>query len=80
VRAIIAAYADNKDPQRDRCWIAEIDGDNISCVFRSRIRMRSRELRPAERTLGPYTVAPLAFGRRKCSSSRGMISTKLHGP
>ena len=27
-----------------------------------------------------YTVAPLAFGRRKCSSSRGMISTKLHGP
>ena len=23
--------------------------------------------------------APLAFGRRKCSSSRGMISTKLQG-
>ena len=24
-------------------------------------------------------VAPFAFGRRKCSSSRGKISTKLHG-
>src|SRR5260221_284039 len=26
-----------------------------------------------------YTVAPCALARRKCSSSRGMISTKLHG-
>ena len=26
-----------------------------------------------------YAVAPFAFGRRKCSSSRGNISTKLHG-
>ncbi len=26
-----------------------------------------------------YTVAPCAFGLRKCSSSRGMISTKLQG-
>ncbi len=25
------------------------------------------------------TDAPLAFGRRRCSSSRGMISTKLQG-
>ena len=25
------------------------------------------------------SVAPFAFGRRKCSSSRGMISTKLQG-
>ena len=26
-----------------------------------------------------YAVAPFAFARRKCSSSRGKISTKLHG-
>ena len=26
-----------------------------------------------------YAVAPFAFGRRMCSSSRGRISTKLHG-
>lgn len=26
-----------------------------------------------------YAVAPLAFGRRRCSSSRGINSTKLHG-
>ena len=28
---------------------------------------------------GDYADAPLAFGRRRCSSSRGMISTKLQG-
>ena len=26
-----------------------------------------------------YADAPFAFGRRRCSSSRGMISTKLQG-
>ncbi len=26
-----------------------------------------------------YAVAPFAFALRKCSSSRGKISTKLHG-
>ena len=26
-----------------------------------------------------YAVAPFALGRRMCSSSRGRISTKLHG-
>ncbi len=26
-----------------------------------------------------YAVAPFALGRRMCSSSRGNISTKLHG-
>ena len=28
---------------------------------------------------GGQTDAPFAFGRRRCSSSRGMISTKLQG-
>jgi hypothetical protein len=26
-----------------------------------------------------YADAPFAFGRRRCSSNRGMISTKLQG-
>ena len=25
--------ANNNDPQRERCWIAELDGENIGCVF-----------------------------------------------
>ena len=35
-------------------------------------------IRAANRSTG-YAVAPCAFGLRKCSSSRGMISTKLQG-
>ncbi len=25
--------ANNNDPQRERCWIAEMDGENVGCVF-----------------------------------------------
>ena len=32
-----------------------------------------------KKAVRPQAVAPLAFGRRRCSSSRGMISTKLQG-
>ena len=41
----------------------------------------SKMRRAQERMLAarPYAVAPCAFGRRRCSSSRGMISTKLQG-
>jgi hypothetical protein len=75
-------YAQIVAAERGRYFIAEVDGANVGALFWSRIPKRSRELGPAggEQTLNPYTVAPLAFGRRKCSSSRGMISTKLHGP
>jgi len=30
---IVADFANKNDPQRERCWIAEIDGDNVGCVF-----------------------------------------------
>jgi DNA-binding MarR family transcriptional regulator/N-acetylglutamate synthase-like GNAT family acetyltransferase len=30
---IVADFANKHDPQRERCWIAEMDGDNVGCVF-----------------------------------------------
>lgn len=30
---ILAAYAASRDPQRERGWIAEINGDMVGCVF-----------------------------------------------
>ena len=30
---IVADYVKNFDPARERCWIAEMDGRNVGCVF-----------------------------------------------
>jgi len=30
---IVADFANNNDPQRERCWIAEVDGRNAGCVM-----------------------------------------------
>jgi len=30
---IVADYANNNDRERERCWIAEIDGENVGCIF-----------------------------------------------
>jgi DNA-binding MarR family transcriptional regulator/N-acetylglutamate synthase-like GNAT family acetyltransferase len=33
VAEIVAAFIKNFDPQHERCWIAEIDGEPVGCVF-----------------------------------------------
>jgi DNA-binding MarR family transcriptional regulator/GNAT superfamily N-acetyltransferase len=30
---IVADYVNNNDPKRERCWIAEMDGANVGCIF-----------------------------------------------
>jgi DNA-binding MarR family transcriptional regulator/GNAT superfamily N-acetyltransferase len=30
---IVADYANANDPKRERCWIAEINGENVGCIF-----------------------------------------------
>ena len=30
---IVADFANKNDPQRECCWIAEMDGENVGCVF-----------------------------------------------
>jgi DNA-binding MarR family transcriptional regulator/GNAT superfamily N-acetyltransferase len=33
VAEIVAGYVRNHDPKRDRCWIAELDGERVGSVF-----------------------------------------------
>ncbi len=33
VARIVADYADTDDPERNRAWIAELDGERVGCVF-----------------------------------------------
>lgn len=33
VAEIVAGYGRSHDPKRERCWIAEIDGANVGCIF-----------------------------------------------
>ena len=33
VAGIVAEFIQNFDPKRERCWIAERDGENVGCVF-----------------------------------------------
>jgi DNA-binding MarR family transcriptional regulator/N-acetylglutamate synthase-like GNAT family acetyltransferase len=30
---IVADFANKNDPKRERCWIAEMDGENVGCIF-----------------------------------------------
>jgi DNA-binding MarR family transcriptional regulator/N-acetylglutamate synthase-like GNAT family acetyltransferase len=33
VAGIVADFAKEHDPKRERCWIAEMDGENVGCIF-----------------------------------------------
>jgi DNA-binding MarR family transcriptional regulator/GNAT superfamily N-acetyltransferase len=30
---IVADFANQNDPERERCWIADVDGENVGCIF-----------------------------------------------
>src|SRR4029079_988602 len=30
---IVAKFITHLDPKRERCWIAEVDGERVGCVF-----------------------------------------------
>jgi DNA-binding MarR family transcriptional regulator/GNAT superfamily N-acetyltransferase len=54
---IIADYANKHDPKRERCWIAEMEGENAGCVFLARdsdevARIRLLLVEPKARGLG----------------------------
>jgi DNA-binding MarR family transcriptional regulator/GNAT superfamily N-acetyltransferase len=54
---IVADYANRKDHDRERCWIAEIDGENVGCIFLAResatvARIRLLLVDPKARGLG----------------------------
>jgi DNA-binding MarR family transcriptional regulator/GNAT superfamily N-acetyltransferase len=33
IAEIVAAFVQRFDPKRERCWIAEMEGENVGCVF-----------------------------------------------
>ncbi len=54
---IVADFVNNYDPQRERCWIAELDGRNVGCVMLVKdaaevARLRLLLVDPSARGLG----------------------------
>ena len=57
VAGIVGKYVQHRDPTRERCWIAERDGENVGCVFVVRQTVAVAKLRlllvePKARGLG----------------------------
>jgi DNA-binding MarR family transcriptional regulator/GNAT superfamily N-acetyltransferase len=69
---IVADFANNNDPKRERCWMAELDGEPIGCVFLvadaaevARIRLLLVEPKARGLGLGNRLVDEcIAFARR----------------
>jgi N-acetylglutamate synthase-like GNAT family acetyltransferase len=52
----VAKFVQNYDPKQERCWIAEMDGENVGSAFLVRESNRVARLRPLlvePRALGP---------------------------
>jgi DNA-binding MarR family transcriptional regulator/GNAT superfamily N-acetyltransferase len=54
---IVADYVNNHDAKRERCWIAEMDGENVGCIFVAKdsdevARLRLLLVDPKARGLG----------------------------
>lgn len=54
---IVADYVNNNDAKRERCWIAEMDGENVGCIFLAKesatvARIRLLLVDPKARGLG----------------------------
>jgi DNA-binding MarR family transcriptional regulator/GNAT superfamily N-acetyltransferase len=55
---IVADYVNNHDPKKERCWIAEMNGENVGCV------MLVKDEKPGVARLRLLLVDPKARGLR----------------
>ena len=74
VAEIVAGFVRDFDPRRERCWIAEMDGEAVGSVFLVKLSRTTAKLRlliidPKARGQGlgrRLTRACIAFARKKC--------------
>jgi DNA-binding MarR family transcriptional regulator/GNAT superfamily N-acetyltransferase len=61
VAEIVATFIQEYDPKRERCWIAEKDGENVGCVF---LVEQSEEIAKLRLLLVEPQARGLGIGRR----------------
>ncbi len=61
VAGIVARFVEHFDPKRERCWIAEKDGENVGCVF---LVQRSKNVAQLRCLLVDPKARGLGIGKR----------------